>query len=371
MDRSITPAIKSLDLDAEHAPLREALLARIGEVVRSGTYVLGPWLRRFETEAASWLGARHAVGVASGTDALWLALRALDIGPGDEVITTPFTFFANVEAIRRAGARAVFADVDPQTWNLDPRAVAAAITPRTRAILPVHLFGLPADLPALLALAERHRLAVVEDCAQALGARLEDRAVGNFGTLGCYSFYPTKPLGALGDGGMLVTGDTALAERLRRLRNHGGTRAHEHLEDGWNSRLDEIQAAALSLKLEHLPAILRHRRKLAAVYRQGLAGTGLQLPAEPAKVEHAWAQFTVLGNDRDRLVRELRARGVPVAVHYPRPTYRQPACAADYPDLQLPVTEDLTRRCLSLPLHGGLRESDAGYVVEQLRACLG
>lgn len=367
MDEPTFPSIKLLDLQREHAPLEHEIKARIAEVLRSGIFVLGPWLERFEAETAEWLGTGHAVGVASGTDALWLALRALDIGPGDEVITTPYTFFANVEAIRRTGATPVFADIDPETWNLDPAAVETAITPATRAILPVHLFGLPADMPAMRQIAARHNLAIVEDCAQAMGARRNGRAAGTFGILGCFSFYPTKILGALGDGGMIVTTDAGLAARLRRLRNHGDKGGYEHLEEGWNSRLDEIQAAVLSLKLAHLHDTLQRRRTLAATYRECLSGTSLQLPAEPPHCEPVYAQYTVLAERRDQLALALRDRGIPTAVHYPRPTYRQQAGGRTPP---LPVVERVTRRCLSLPLHPAMTEAEIRYVAQHVRECL-
>ena len=275
-------------------------------------------------EISLYIGAEFAVGLNSGTDALHLALRALDIGPGDEVVTTPFTFAATTEAIGMVGARPVFADIDPRTYALDPQAAEAAITPRTKAILPVHLYGLPADAGALAALARRKGLALVEDCAQSAGAKFEGRMTGSFGQIGCFSFFPSKNLGAYGDGGMLVTPDPAIAKRVRSLRAHGAAKKYHHEELGVNSRLDEIQAAILRVKLTRLEGWNRARRAIARQYNGILDGVaGVDLPVEPVGRECVYHQYTVAVDDRDGCRAEMKARGIETMVYYPVPLHLQ------------------------------------------------
>jgi len=326
--------------------------AAIARVVERGWFVLGPELEAFERAFADATGAAHAVGVGTGTDALALALRAIGIGPGDEVITAPLSAAYSALAIMMTGARPVFADVDPDRLTLDPAAAAAAVTPRTRAIMPVHLYGQPADMPAIAALASRHGLAIVEDCCQAHLATCGGRPVGSFGTAAAYSFYPTKNLGALGDGGAITVNDAALAARLRRLRNGGQTDRYHHAEFGVNSRLDEMQAAILRARLGWLPAWTATRRQLAAEYRTALAGADLVVPPE-LDAGHVYHLFPVLSDRREAVRERLKERGVETLIHYPVPIPRQPALAGEQPR-QCPIADRVCDQVFSLPLHQGM-----------------
>jgi dTDP-4-amino-4,6-dideoxygalactose transaminase len=326
--------------------------AAIERVVARGWFVLGPELETFENRFAEACGARHAVGVGTGTDALALALRVAGIGPGDEVITAPVSAAYTALAIMMVGARPVFADIDPDRLTLDPQATAAAVTSRTRAIMPVHLYGQPADMPALMDVAARHGLLVVEDCCQSHLATCGGSPVGSFGVAAAYSFYPTKNLGALGDGGAITTNDAALAARLRRLRNGGQTDRYHHGEFGVNSRLDEIQAAILLARLDWLPRWTDERRVLAAEYRRLLVQAPVTVPAEhdPGHVYHL---FPVLSPDRAALQAHLKSQGIETLIHYPVPVPRQPAVAAERP-ATCPVADRVCNEVLSLPLHPGM-----------------
>jgi dTDP-3-amino-3,4,6-trideoxy-alpha-D-glucose transaminase len=327
--------------------------AAIARVVERGWFVLGPELEAFEKAFAHLTGSAHAIGVGTGTDALALALRVIDVGPGDEVITSPLSAAYSALAIMAVGARPVFADIDPGRLTLDPEKAAAAVTPRTRVIMPVHIYGQPADMPAIAAVAARHNLAVVEDCCQAHMATCGGRPVGSFGVAAAYSFYPTKNLGALGDGGAVTVNDAALAARLRRLRNGGQTDRYRHAEFGVNSRLDEMQAAILRARLSWLPKWTTKRRQLAAEYRQALAGSeAVTVPPEfdPGHVYHL---FPVLSDRRDALRDELHGRGVETLIHYPVPIPRQPALGGQQP-AECPIADRVCDRVLSLPLHHGM-----------------
>jgi dTDP-4-amino-4,6-dideoxygalactose transaminase len=352
------------DLKPAHQRHRHEYEDAVRRVFARGGFILGPEVEAFEAGFAAYHGAVHAVGVASGTDAVELALRAAGIGPGDEVITASHTAVATVCAVERAGARPVFVDIDPDTYTLDPAAVEAALTPRTRALLPVHLYGHPADLPALAAIARKHNLCLIEDCAQAHGARHGGKLVGTFGELAAFSFYPTKNLGAFGDAGAVLTSDARLAERLRRLRNYGQARRCHHAERGVNSRLDELQAALLRAKLARLDEHNAERRRLAARYRAGLSGVVLPQADEP-RIHHVYHLFVVRHAARDRLRLRLRARGVETLVHYPVPVHLQPAYAdLGYRPGSLPATERAAREVLSLPLYVGLGEERVARVAE-------
>ena len=356
----LKPLERELRRDLESAALR---------VLRSGWYILGPEVEAFEQSFASYHGVPHAVGVANGTDAIELALRALEIGPGDEVITVAHTAVATVCAIERAGAVPVLVDVDEATYTMDPAAAEAAITSRTRALLPVHLYGHPADLEALSRVADRHGLALVEDCAQSHGARLGGRLTGTIGHLGAFSFYPTKNLGAYGDGGAVITGDAALADRLRRLRNYGQVDRYHHAERGQNSRLDELQAALLSVKLAHLDGHNEVRRALAASYSSRLAGVVTPICGPGA--EPVYHLYVVRHGERDRLMDELKTRGIGTLIHYPVPVHLQPG----YRDLgpapgALPVTERIAGEILSLPLYVGLGAEAQDEVAKAVRESL-
>ena len=324
----------------------------IDRVVMRGWFVLGPELEAFEQEFAAAAGAPFAIGVGTGTDALMLALRAHGIGAGDEVITSPLSAAYSALAIMMTGARPVFADIDPDRLTLDPSAAEAAVTPRTRAILPVHLYGQPADMPALMQVANRHRLLVIEDCCQAHLATCGGRPVGSFGAAAAYSFYPTKNLGALGDGGAITVADDQTAARLRRLRNGGQTDRYQHAEFGVNTRLDEMQAAILRARLTWLPQWTEQRRARAAQYRQSLDGASLVVPAEH-DAGHVYHLFPVLSGRRAALQAHLKARGIETLIHYPVPITRQPALASERP-AACPVADRVCAEVLSLPLHPGL-----------------
>ena len=340
--------------------------AAIDRVIARGWFVLGPEVSAFEAEFAAASGAAHAVGVGTGTDAIALILRALGIGAGDEVITSPLSAAYSALAIMMAGARPVFVDVDPRRATIDPERIAARIGPRTRAILPVHLYGQPADMSAIERVASRHGLAIVEDCCQAHLATSEGRPVGTIGVAGAFSFYPTKNLGALGDGGAIVTNDRALADRVKRLRNGGQTDRYHHLEPGINSRLDDMQAAVLRARLPRLAGWTARRRALAARYRAKLAGAPVELLPErdPGHVYHL---FVVKTADRDGLQAHLTARGVETLIHYPVAIPRQPALAGQQPD-DCSVAEGLCDGVLSLPLHPALRDDEVDQIAAAVHA---
>ena len=346
----------SLGLGEDRADV-EAAIAR---VVERGWFVLGPEVEAFEAEFAAACNARHAIGVNTGTDALMLSLRALDIGPGDEVITSPLTAAYTALAIGMAGATPVFADIDPTRCTIDPAAIDAAVTPRTRAVIPVHLYGQPADMAAIATVADRHRIAIVEDCAQAHLATARGRPVGTIGTLGAFSFYPTKNLGALGDGGAIVTNDPAIAERLKRLRNGGQAERYRHVEPGVNSRLDEMQAAVLRARLARLPGWTARRRALAARYRAALSPDVVTVLPEHDN-GHVYHLFTVHTAQRDALQRSLAANGIGTLVHYPIPVHRQPAFA-DLRPAHCPEADAITATVLSLPLHPALEDDEVDRV---------
>jgi dTDP-4-amino-4,6-dideoxygalactose transaminase len=343
-----------------------AIDAAIRRVVDSGWFILGREVEAFEDEFARASGATHGIGVGTGTDAIALALRAIGIGPGDEVITAPLSAAYSALAVMMCGARPVFADIDEERLTLDPRQVEASITPRTRALLPVHIYGQPADMPALAAIAARHHLAIVEDCCQAHFASCAGRPVGTFGVAGAFSFYPTKNLGALGDGGAIITSDAALAARLKRLRNGGQVDRYHHAEFGVNSRLDELQAAVLRARLSFLPAWTERRRALAAIYRRLLADAPVRVPRE-CDAGHVYHLFPIRTSNRAALQATLADRGVATLVHYPVPLPRQPAIAATRPDM-CPVADRVCDEVVSLPLYPALRDEDIRAVADAITA---
>lgn len=346
-----------------------AIRAGIDRVIERGWFVLGPELSAFEQEFAAAAGAPYAVGVGTGTDAIALALRGLNIGPGDEVITSPLSAAYSALAIMMAGATPVFADLDPDRLTLDPAAVAAAVTPRTAAILPVHLYGQPADMAAIEAVATRHSLAIVEDACQAHLATSDGRPVGTIGVAGAFSFYPTKNLGAFGDAGAIVTGDGTLAERLKRLRNGGQTDRYHHLEFGTNTRLDEMQAAILRARLPHLRGWTDRRRTLAGQYRRALVDAPVTVPPE-RDAGHVYHLFPVRTPERDGLQAHLRAAGIETLIHYPVPIPRQPALAA-VTRADCPVADRVCTEVLSLPLHPMLSDEDVSRVADAVHAFAG
>ncbi|HJK94543.1 MAG TPA: DegT/DnrJ/EryC1/StrS family aminotransferase [Polyangiaceae bacterium LLY-WYZ-15_(1-7)] len=368
-----TAPIPMLDVVAQNAPLEEGIRAAFDRVFTSGRFIMGPEVQALEEELAAYLGATHAIGVSSGTDALIVALMALDVGPGDEVITTPFTFFATGGAIARLGAEPVFVDIDDATFNLDPAKVAAARTERTKAVLPVHLFGQSCDMRALRAAAGD--LPIVEDAAQALGARCCEGAVGTLGAFGCFSFFPSKNLGAFGDGGLVTTMDDALAEKARVLRVHGAKPKYFHAVVGGNFRLDALQAAILRAKLPALEGWHEGRQANAALYDRLFAEAGLP-PGRlrtPARVHarHVYNQYVIRTDRRDALQAHLKERGIATAIYYPRPLHLQ-ACFADlgYAPGDLPVAERACEEVLALPVFPELGEARVCRVAETVIAFL-
>ena len=356
--------IPFLDLRAAYVELREEIDAAVARVLDSGWYILGPEVEAFEREWADWCGAEHAVGLANGLDALTLGLRALDIGPGDEVIVPSNTYIATWLAVSAVGGTPVPVEPDPLTHNIDPAGVELAISPRTRAILPVHLYGQPADLDPLLAIARRHGLALVEDAAQAHGARYKGRRIGAHGDVVCWSFYPGKNLGAMGDAGAVTTDRADLAERIRVLRNYGSREKYVNEVQGANSRLDPIQAAILRAKLPHLDAWTDRRRAIAAAYSHGLRDSGLVLPQVPAWAEPAWHLYVVRSAGRGALQQRLAEVGIGTLIHYPIPPHRQQAYVAlGLADGSLPVAESVAREVLSLPIGPHLPPEAAGEVI--------
>lgn len=360
------------DMKRQVAALEPALTEAVRQVLASGHFIMGPNVKAFEQEFAAALGSPHAIACNSGTDALHLALRALEVGPGDEVITTSFTFAATSEAIGIVGATPVLVDIDPDTYALDVEQVARAIGPRTRVVLPVHLYGQPVPMGPLLDLANRHGLHVVEDCAQATGATWQDRFVGTLGAVGCFSFFPTKNLGAPGDGGMCLTADATLAERLRMLRSHGWKRKYYQELLGINSRLDEVHAAILRLKLPHLVAWNARRRELAARYDALLAEVpGVVRPGRVAGTSPVFHQYTVRVPARDAVADFLKAEGIETQVYYPYPLHRLPIHEPlGLGEGSLPEAERACREVLSLPMFPELEDAEVDRVVATLREAL-
>ncbi|APZ43227.1 DegT/DnrJ/EryC1/StrS family aminotransferase [Acidihalobacter ferrooxydans] len=363
--------IPMLDLKTQYRALREEINQAVLNTLESTQFILGPNVQAFEQEAAAYLGVEHAIGVASGTDALHLALIAAGVKAGDEVITSPFTFIATAEAILYVGATPVFVDIDADTFNLDPARVEAAITPRTRAILPVHLFGQPADMSALTELAAHHDLIVLEDCAQSFGATFSGGQTGSLSMAGCFSFFPSKNLGCYGDGGLISTNSTAVAEHLRVLRNHGSWKRYHHSELGFNSRLDEIQAAILRIKLRHIDEYNAGRRRVARRYTDALmAIEQITPPLESVPGEHIYHQYTVLSPRREDVMSALQAAEIACAIYYPIPLHQQDVFAQTSRDQRLPVTESVASQCFSLPVYPELPDSDIDRIVDTIRSCL-
>ena len=371
--------IPILNLTRQYEQLKTRIDEALIRVAASGHYILGPEVKAFEAEMAQYLGVKHVVGCANGTDALFLALKALKIGAGDEVITTPFSFVATSEAIVRAEAKPVFVDIEPDTMNLDVSRLEAALTPKTKAILPVHIFGQPANMDAVCAFAKAHNLKVIEDCAQSIGSEFKGRKTGAIGDIGCFSFFPSKNLGAMGDGGMCTTNDDELAERLRMLRVHGSRKRYYHEEPGINSRLDEMQAAVLRIKLEHLDEWLHARRTIADRYDRMLAPLAewLKTPYRSPDAKHVFHQYTlqVQGENPAKLRAEIQQKlqdaEIQSIIYYPVPLYKQETHAklglnpADYP-----VCERVSDQVLSLPMFPELRIDEQEAVVKALEQAL-
>jgi len=360
-----------LDLKAQFASIKDEILQAVIRAMEDQQFIMGPEVQALESEVSAYLGARFAVGCASGSDALLLALMALGIGSGDEVITTPFTFVATAGAIARVGAKPVFVDIEENTYNIDWRLIEAAITPYTRAIMPVHLYGLAADLDPIVKLAAAHQLAVIEDAAQAIGAKYRGEQVGVLGRFGCFSFFPSKNLGGAGDGGLVTTNDPALADKLKLLRVHGARKKYYYEIIGTNSRLDTLQAAILRVKLPHLDGWAEKRRQNADLYRRLFADKKLdqicKLPATPANCVHVYNQFVVRCPDRDALRQFLQQRGIPTDIYYPVPLHLQSAFAyLGYRSGQLPQAERAGQEVLALPIYPELQETQQATVVSAM-----
>jgi dTDP-4-amino-4,6-dideoxygalactose transaminase len=361
--------VPQFDLTRQYARIEREIDRAVRRVLQSGRFILGPEGEAFEAECAEYLGVSHAIGVASGSDALKLLLEVLGIGPEDEVVTPAFSFVASATAALQVGARPVFVDVEPATLTLDPDRAAAAITPRTRAILAVHLYGLPAAMGPLRAAADAHGVPLLEDAAQAIGAMLGGRHVGGHGRAAAFSFYPTKNLGAYGDAGLVTTTDAALAAELRLIRNHGETQKYSHGRLGWTGRLDELQAAILRVKLRHLPEWTQARQALAARYGAGLAGLPLVLPTERPGATHVFHQYTLRTPRRDALAKHLAAAGIGTACHYPLPIPAQPLFSQlGYDATAFPAAWAASREVLSLPCFPELLPDEVDHVIGTVQA---
>ncbi len=363
--------IPMVDLKGQYEEIKNEIDGAVLEVLEGTMFILGPNVQALEREVAEFCGVKHGIGVASGTDALHLAVRACGIGPGDEVITTPFTFIATAEAIAYVGAKPVFIDIEPDTFNLDVTKIEERITDRTKAVIPVHLFGQPADMTPVMEAARRYGLKVIEDCAQSFGAYYGDRVTGSIGDAGCFSFFPSKNLGCYGDGGMVVTDSDEIAEEVRVLRNHGSRERYYHHEIGYNSRLDELQAAILRVKLKRIRKYNENRRKNAALYNRYLEGIDVTVPFEDGKGTHVFHQYTILTERRDDVQKALTDAGIASAVYYPVPlhlqeVFRETGCG----DVPLPVAEDVAAKCLSLPMYPELEESDIERICSVIRDTL-
>ena len=375
--------VPPLDLSRQYAQIGDEIAAAVQKILASGAYIGGPAVKTFEQEFASYIGVSDCVGCNSGTDALILALRALKIGPGDEVITTPFTFFASAETISAVGATPVFVDIDAATFNMDVDQLEAAITEKTKAIMPVHIFGQPIDMTRLMDIATRHNLVVIEDCAQSVGAEWQSQKVGSIGHVGCFSFYPTKNLGACGDGGAVTTNDRALAAAMRMLKEHGQSSRYFYEEIGYNSRLDALQAVILSIKLRYLDSWNAQRREKAALYGEFLSRVpGVAVPKELPEAKGVWNQYTIRltspedaqppsGNFRDLVRTKLQECGIGSMVYYPLPLHLQPVYKSlGYVAGQLPVAEQVCREVLSLPMFPELSRDQQERAIYGLKDCL-
>ncbi len=356
--------IDFVNLKQEYNEISEEINEAVSRVLRAGWYILGEELTHFEQEFSSHIGATHSIGVNSGSDAIFLAIKALGIGAGDEVITVSHTFISTVDGIVRNGARPVFVDIDPRTFCIDPAGIEEKITARTKAIVPVHLYGQPAEMEAIMDIAQRHDLFVIEDSCQAHGAQYQDRKAGGIGHVGCFSFYPAKNLAAYGDGGLATTNDEGIAEKLRLLRNYGQPRKYCHTLIGVNSRLDEMQAAVLRVKLRHLDEWNERRQRLAAMYDELLGDAGVTTPVANPHAQHVYHLYVIRSKERDALQKYLSCHEVQTQIHYPVPVHRQPAYAEIASGVNLPATDQACGEILSLPMHPWLTEQEVRQVAE-------
>lgn len=365
--------IPMVDLKGQYETLKSEIEPAMLQALAETRYIFGPNVQAFEQESAAYLGVKHALGCASGTDALHLALLAAGIKAGDEVITTPFTFIATAEAIKYIGAVPVFVDIKQDTLNLDPQQVEAAITDKTTAVLPVHLFGQPADMNELQAIADKHQLKIIEDCAQSFGARYQGKVTGSIAALGAFSFFPSKNLGGFGDGGLVTTDDDDFAASVKMYRNHGSSQQYHHDVIGYNSRLDELQAVVLRIKLKRIDEYNQNRLSVAVNYNRLLEGSGLQTPNIPEDRDHIFHQYTVLADStekRDAIRQHLLDQQIACAIYYPVPLHQQKAFA-DSPKTELPTTEKVSKHCVSFPVFPEMTQSQIETVCAAIRDITG
>jgi dTDP-4-amino-4,6-dideoxygalactose transaminase len=362
--------IPMVNLQAQYAEIKDEIAQGWATTLNNCSFILGPNVQTFEQEAAAYLGVKHAISCASGTDALHLALRALGIGPGDEVITSAFTFIATAEAIKYVGATPVFVDIDARTFNITPETIEAAITPRTKAVMPVHLFGQPADLPAIQAICERHGLLLVEDCAQSFGAAVGGRQTGSFGHAAGFSFFPSKNLGCFGDGGLVTTNDDQVAAKIKQYRNHGSDVRYYHDVVGYNSRLDELQAVVLRVKLRRLEQYNAARRHSAHLYSHLMADLPLATPYEDHVGIHVYHQYTLLSERREQIMQALQAQQIACAIYYPVPLHQQNVFKDECAGMRLPVTEQVASHCFSLPICSNLGDEQVQQIVAVIKSVL-
>ncbi|MEE9321010.1 MAG: DegT/DnrJ/EryC1/StrS family aminotransferase [Granulosicoccus sp.] len=373
---AIVAPVPMVDLRQQYLSLKDEIDQSLADVLSKTHFIMGDNVTAFENEVAEYFDCQYAVSCANGTDALHLALLALGLGPGDEIITTPFTFIATVEAIAYVGATPVFVDIDPHTYNMDTSLIEAAITERTRALLPVHIFGMPIDMTRIRQIADKHKLRIVEDCAQSFGASCDGQQTGTLGDIGCFSFFPSKNLGAFGDGGMLSTNDDELADKLRILRSHGSAARYHHSVIGYNSRLDEMQAAILRRKLPHIDHYNQQRLRAARHYCEHLANLPVQLPPLETPPNHAavtpvFHQFTILTEQRDEIQKALGEQQIASAIYYPIPLHQQEAIRSLLTqENTYPISEDLSQRCLSLPIFPEMTDATIDRICNIIRDVL-
>ncbi|GFO72270.1 hypothetical protein BJAS_P2360 [Bathymodiolus japonicus methanotrophic gill symbiont] len=360
--------IPMVNLKSQYAEIKQEVEQGLAETIENCFFILGPNVQAFEKEAAEYLGVKHAIGVASGTDALHLALLAEGIGEGDEVITTAFTFIATAEAIRYVGAKPVFVDVDPKTFNITAATIEAAITDKTTAVMPVHLFGQPVDMAAIQAVCDKHNLKLIEDCAQSFGAPIDGKQTGSIGNAAGYSFFPSKNLGAFGDGGLVGTNSDTTAEMVRQLRNHGSKVRYYHDVVGFNSRLDEMQAVVLRAKLKRIDRYNASRRHVAHLYSELMADLPIETPYEDGIGVHVYHQYTLLSDRRDEILEALQAKQIACSVFYPVPLHQQNVFKDDCSGLSLPATEAIAARCMSLPICSELSDESVKEIVAVIRS---
>ena len=363
--------IQCADPKAQYIAFKDEIDAAIKKVLDGGSYILGEEVKKFEEEFGSYIGVSYGVGVGSGTEAIHLALKACEIGEGHEVITVSHTAVATVAAIELSGATPVLIDIEPDFFTLDPDSLEEVITPKTKAVIPVHLYGQPADLGPILEIAQKHCLYVIEDCAQANGAIYEDKRVGSYGDISCFSFYPTKNMGAFGDGGMVVSNDRELSRKVRLLREYGWSERYVSHLPGWNSRLDEMQAAILRVKLRHLDEDNSKRKYLAEMYNRELDATELLLPKLRENSTHVYHLYVVRANHRDELLTFLREKGILASIHYPVPVHLQPAYIGIQGCDKLPETEKIAKKIISLPIYPGLSELDMQMIINSINCFTG